>query len=105
MRSLDSVDFKALKQSFRKGLAPFIHKSSVVFLSGGWDSKMILAEAINHIPNIIAVNFGKEGIDNVEYAKRFAESINASYIFEEITLDMILENAKKHLLREVPLTL
>jgi asparagine synthase/glutamine amidotransferase-like protein len=50
-------------------------------LSGGLDSRVILAEAVRHVPAWVAITYGIEGCDDARYAERAAAHAGAKWLF------------------------
>jgi asparagine synthase/glutamine amidotransferase-like protein len=50
-------------------------------LSGGLDSRVILAEATRHVPAWVAITYGIEGCDDARYAEMAAARAGAKWLF------------------------
>lgn len=54
-----------------------------VFLSGGLDSTSILATALKFHENVTAIIVGKEGSEDVKFAKRYCEENKVKYVWRK----------------------
>ncbi|MGH9320911.1 MAG: asparagine synthase-related protein, partial [Vicinamibacteria bacterium] len=53
-------------------------------LSGGLDSRAILAEAAPRVPNWVAITYGIEGCDDARFAERAARAMNVRWRFGDL---------------------
>lgn len=53
-------------------------------LSGGLDSRLILAEAAPHVPKWTAITFGIAGCDDARYAQQAADAMGVTWVFHPL---------------------
>jgi len=66
-----------------------------VFLSGGLDSRTVAAAVRNQVQKLSTFTYGLEGGDEVNTARKVAESLGAEHHFVELRKDFLAEYAEK----------